>query len=141
MKKILLILITTLLISGCGVGNKTYQTSYKINQNARIDHFLIKCKGYELINEYNNEKPKNGVFVKVNYEIMNNNSTSVLIKPETSFKLYKNNEFISGIGNELTIDKNKSEEYTIIFDTSIEDSYKVLFYSNVVTNNIAFELN
>ena len=141
MKRILLIFITTLLISGCGIGNATYQTSYKVNQNARIDHFVIKCTGYELINEYNNEKPKNGVFVKVNYEIMNNNSSSVLIKPETSFKLYKNNEFISGIGNEITIDKESVEDYTVIFDTSLEDSYKVLFYSNVVSNNIAFELN
>lgn len=141
MKKLILILITTLLISGCGIGNTSYQTSYEVNQNARIDHFLIKCTGFELVNEYNNEKPKNSIFLKVNYDITNLNDLSVLIKPETFFKLYQNNKFIPALSaNEVSIEKDKKEEYTVIFDTSIEESYKVLFYSNVVSNNIAFEL-
>lgn len=141
MKKLLLVFITTLLISGCNVGNTTYQTSYKVNQNARIDHFLIKCTGYEQINEYNNEKPKNGIFLKVNYEIMNLNKSSVLVKPETFFKLYKNNQFTNAIGEEITLNKDENKNYYVVFDTSIDDNYKILFYSNVVTNNIAFELN
>ena len=141
MKKILLIFITTLLISGCNVGNTTYQTSYKVNENAKIDHFLIKCTGYEIINEYNNEKPKNEVFLKVNYEIMNLNKSSVLIKPDTFFKLYKDNKFTNATGEEIKLDKDEDQNYYVIFDTSLEENYKVLFYSNVVTNNVAFELN
>ena len=141
MKKILLIFISTLLISGCGIGNTSYQTSYEINQNARIDHFLIKCTGFELVNEYNNAKPKNGIFLKANYDITNLNNLSVLIKPETFFKLYQNNEFIPALaGNEINIEKDKTEQYVVVFDTTIEETYKILFYSNVVSNNIAFEL-
>lgn len=140
MKLIILTLVTALLITGCGIGNTTYNTSYKINENAEIDHFIIKCTNYELINEYNNQKPKNGIFLKVNYNITNKNKNPIIINPEKYFKLYRNDSYIAAIGEDKQLTQNKLEEYSVVFDTSIEDSYKILFYSNVVSNNVAFEL-
>lgn len=138
MRKVILILLI-LTLSGCG--NREYKTSYKINENATIDYFNIECTGYELVNEYNQQSAKNGIFLKVNYKLTNKNEKSVNLTANNYFKLYKDNNLINGIGEDIILESNQETEYTVLFDTSIDDTYKVLFYSNVVTNNIAFELN
>lgn len=138
MKKLILVLLI-LTLSGCG--NREYKTSYKINENATIDYFNIECTGYELVNEYNQQSAKNGIFLKVNYKLTNKNEKSVNLTANNYFKLYKDNNLINGIGEDIILESNQETEYTVLFDTSIDDTYKVLFYSNVVTNNIAFELN
>jgi len=138
MKKLILILLI-LTLSGCG--NREYKTSYKVNEKATIDYFDIECTGYELINEYNSQPSKNGIYLKVDYNIINKNDKPVSLVADKFFKLYKNNDFIYGIGEDITLESNKEVTYTVVFDTSVSETYKVLFYSNVVTNNIAFELN
>lgn len=137
----LILVITTLFLTGCGVGNKEYKTSYNLLDNATIDYFDIKCTSYELINEYNGSVPKNGIFLKVNFDIKNNNSNNVLLVPDKFFKLYSNNNFIDGSGTEVSLKSKEVTSYSVVFDTDIKNSYKILFYSNVVTNNIAFEIN
>ena len=138
MKKLILILLI-LTLSGCG--SREYRNSYKINEKGTVDYFEIECTGYELINEYNSQPAKNDIYLKVNFNITNKNEKPVNIIADKFFKLYKNNDFIYGIGDDITLESNKEVSYSVVFDTSVSETYKVLFYSNVVTNNIAFELN
>jgi len=130
------------LISGCGISNKQTQTEYQVNEEAFIDYYQITCNNYEIIDSYD---AKTGKFLKVNYTLTNNSDEQKEIHLQDDFKLYLNDDIILAMTNDnVILNSSETKKIEIAFDLSnmenTSEPYKVIFYSNVVTNNIAFVL-
>jgi len=135
-------MFSLLLLTGCGnVSNIQNKTEYYIGEEASIDNYLITCKNYEVL----------GKKLKVNLELINNNKQNKTVSFKNNFDIY------STIGTSEVVPENISEEDVKIIesgksmnidlefdfnDININElsNYKILFYSGVATNNIAFIL-
>lgn len=143
LKVLLLILLVAPLLTGCGEEKRVYKTEYEINEVAIIDHYEVIYKGYTATK---NE-------IHIDFAIKNNSNSAKEINLSKDFVIYTNeSQKITNPYQEqiITINPDETEEFEVIvtaeelFDnttgelTENFDTYKILFYSNVATNNIAF---
>lgn len=135
----LLVSFSIILLTGCGISNVQNKTEYNIKEKATIDNYQLVCNNYEI---------KDNI-LKVNLELLNKN------KQDKTISLINNFEIINIIDNEIIPKNISSEKVEIVKDNesiSIElkfdikdidfniTDYKIIFYSGVATNNIAFIL-
>ena len=144
MKNILKILVFSIffigILAGCGVSNKAVKTEYKVNEVATIDQYRILCKGYEIINQYQDQM---GKFLKIDYKITNLRDQSYYLDLQNDFQLQVDSgKYIPAITSDhIEIKGNEEKTLEIVYDLKeyeSMESYKVIFYSGVVSNNIAF---
>lgn len=134
----ILILLSITTITGCsniGVQNVQNKTEFKVNEEAFVDHFQITCTKYEQIANT----------LKVNYIVTNNSNENTKISLQTDFKLVvTDTEFINSSSNgTILLNASETKEIIVSFDLNgtMSKPYTVLFYSNVVSNNIGFILD
>lgn len=139
----LTVLLLFLCVSGCSNINKNeIKTEYLIGEEAEIDNYLIT------INDYVYEE--NDKTLKVNLELLNKDSNTKNVSLKNDFEIYDiNNVIINDIDNvsdnsELEVLNNERVNIELKFDVSkINEfdinNYKIIFYSRVATNNIAFK--
>lgn len=133
MKKIAIIGCLVLILStGCGLENKAPQTEYKVNEEAFIDSYQIECNDFE----------KTDNILEVNYTLTNQSNQQVTVEPSNAFRLVQQDQMISANeDSSVTLEPSETKKLTVTFNvTETQDQYKVLFYSGVVDNNIAFRL-
>jgi len=127
-----------LLATGCsmGVEKKENQTTFKVNEEAFIDQYQIKCSNYTV----------NGNELKVHYTVTNNSNQSTEIDLSDDFKLYGDdgNLYDSLSTGTVHLEHSETKDIEVTFtvnDTIDSDhSYMIIFYSGVVSNNIGFVL-
>lgn len=129
-----------LLLTGCGINNAVIKTEYYLGETATIDHYEIEYTDFSELDVYNNE---NGKFLKVNYTLTNKSAGQKTVNIYNDFKFYNyDNKLISPITNdEIVLEVGDTKSFAIVFDITDKqdmDQYKIIFYSNVVSNNIAF---
>lgn len=138
-RKLLVLGSILLLLTGCGVNNTVLKTEYGINENAKIDHYEIICTDSVYLNQYND---KSGKFLKVNYTLTNKSNSLKTVQVQSDFKIYKDENLISPISSDkLDLNAGETKDIEVIFEITEHadwNNYKIIFYSNVVTNNIAF---
>ena len=141
-KILLLIILVAPLLTGCREEKKVYKTEFRIHEVATIDHYEIVYKGYTAT--------KNEMRIK--FEIKNKNKITQLISLTEDFVIYSNES--GKINNPyeeeiIAVKPGEPQEIQVVvtaeelFDKKGQlideiDTYKILFYSNVATNNIAF---
>lgn len=137
-------LIISSLLIGCSskVGDTYQKTEYLKEENAIIDYYEMIYKGYSSKNKK----------LYVNFVVTNNSSETKEINLREDFRLYTDtSEKIINLSDEeiIKIQNNETKEIRVTFEsdslfeneTLIDlDSYKIIFYSGVVSNNIAFIL-
>ena len=150
MKKYILCLVSFIVIltlSGCGIASKQIKTQFKVNEETKIDHFLIACTGYE------KETNESSVFLKVNYKITNKNAQEINMNLRNSFQISNKNGSLhntTSSGN-INFKPEETKEIQVTFNINSEadnktdsnnnqESYLIIFYSGVATNNIGFIL-
>lgn len=145
MKKIVYVLcicMFALLVTACNdlSAPEHVKTEFKLNEVALIDNYEIQLIKNEKNNQYKNNIATNGQYIILTFKIKNNNKTTQFID-ENNFSLTINNQVYkpTDVLN-MTIDANKTQEYTIIYDVPVNEDYELIFYSGVVTNNIEFEI-
>lgn len=135
----ILVLFSISLLTGCGISNMQNKTEYYIGEKAIIDDYQLTCNNYVI---------KDNI-LKVNLELANNN------KQDKTVSLINNFEIINIIDNGIIPKNISSEKVEIVkdnesinielkfdikdIDINVKD-YKIIFYSGVATNNIAFIL-
>lgn len=141
MKKIILIFLTIILLTGCSLNlnRKTNnKTSYEINELATIDHYNI------ILEKYNEEQDDDEeYYLKTTFKITNNSTNKTHIS-NNDFKILNNidNNYDIAINNfNVSLQSKETKEIEVEFKISRNRNYKILFYSNVVSNNISFEIN
>ena len=132
-------IFSLLMLTGCGITNIDNKTEYYIGEKAIIDNYQLTCNNYEI----------KGNLLKVNLELVNN------YKQDKTVSLINNFEIINIIDNETIPENISNEKVEIIGDNESIDielkfdikdidfninDYKIIFYSGVATNNIAFIL-
>lgn len=132
-------IFSLLMLTGCGITNIDNKTEYYIGEKAIIDNYQLTCNNYEI----------KGNLLKVNLELVNN------YKQDKTVSLINNFEIINIIDNGIIPKNISSEKVEIIGDNESIDielkfdikdidfninDYKIIFYSGVATNNIAFIL-
>lgn len=135
----LLVSFSIILLTGCGISNVQNKTEYNVKEKATIDNYQLVCNNYEI---------KDNV-LKVNLELLNKNKQDKTISLINNFEIINinDNETIpENISNEKVeiIGDNESIDIELEFDIKNIDininDYKIIFYSGVATNNIAFIL-
>lgn len=136
------IFIASLLVgcSGNKIGEENIKTEYLKEEVAKLDHYEIVYKGYS------SKKEK----LYVDFVVTNHSDTVQEINLSEDFVLYtdKNEKIINLYEEEkIKIESNETKEIRVIYKADelfkkkqLIDltSYKIIFYSGVVTNNIAF---
>lgn len=136
-------IFSIILLTGCGnVSNIQNKTEYYIGEEANIDNYLITCNDYEIL----------GKKLKVNLILTNKNKQTKTVSFKNNFSIYNidgSENIPENISNDevKTIESGKSMNIYLEFDFNDYDintdelrNYKILFYSGVATNNIAFIL-
>lgn len=135
-----LIILLSIVLSGCGINNVQTKTEFHIGEQANIDDYLVTCENYE---------EKDGI-LKVNFKLTNNNKQEKAISLQNNFEIYSTEDQdikVKNISSKeiINVDANESIDVPLEFDISnIQfdvSNYKILFYSGVATNNIAFILS
>lgn len=135
-------LVATSLLVGCRkeVGEEILKTEYLKEEVATIDYYEIIYKGYS------SEKEK----LYVDFIVTNNSNETHEINLNEDFVLYTNEseKMINSHKEEiLKIKSKETKEIRVTIEAKelfekkklIDvDSYKIVFYSGVVSNNIAF---
>jgi len=135
-------LVIASLLVGCSkeVGEEIFKTEYFKEETATIDYYEIVYKGYS------SKKEK----LYVDFVIANHSEQEQEINLNEAFVLYTDNsqKIINSYDNKkIKIKSSETKEIriTITADELFEkkklidlDSYKIIFYSGVVSNNIAF---
>jgi len=134
-------IFSIIMLTGCGnIDNVQNKTEYYIGEEAKIDNYLLTCKDYEIVDNV----------LRVNLEIINKNSQKKTVSFKNNFSIYSiddSENIPENISSEEVkiIEANQSMNINLEFDLkniNIDElsNYKVLFYSGVATNNIAFIL-
>ena len=142
-KKIILLLIVSILMVGCGnldAPTTTNQTEFTVNEVGIIDHYKVVLNDVIETKTYQGEKPENDTFLILEFKITNESREEQILTPDVNFKLMLNDGTYHDLGNtEITkVPSNDSIIYQVVYDVPDMDSYSVLFYSGVVSNNIRF---
>lgn len=142
-KKIILLLIISIFMVGCGnldAPSTPNKTEFTVNEVATIDHYQIELNDVIETSTYQGEKPENDTFLILEFKITNESGEEQVITPNTNFKLMLDDGNYSDLGHTepVKISANDSIAYQVVYDVPEMDSYSVLFYSGVVSNNIKF---
>ena len=135
----ILVLFSISLLTGCGINKVQNKTEYYIGEQATIDNYQLVSNNYEIKDDV----------LKVNLELSNKSKQSKTISLINNFEIINindNENIPKNISNDKVeiIEGNESIDIELEFDIkdmniNIND-YKIIFYSGVVTNNIAFVL-
>ena len=136
MKKILLAVISTLLIFNlCGCIQQGEElptkTIFDANENASIDNISIT-----LLNITEGNNSDNNIIVK--FKIQNNNKNNISITNENFDLIIDNINYKPNNQINANLAYNNSLELILYYNVPKKESYKLIFYSGVVSNNIAF---
>lgn len=121
--------------------NENVKTEFKIHEQANIDHYRIILSKQETFTTYQNTPSSNGQYLLLTFNIQNNSNSTATIQ-EDSFYLEVDGHTYNPIDfQQVTIASNEDEQITIIYDVPDNDHFSLLFYSGVVSNNIAFDID
>lgn len=120
--------------------DESIKTEFKIHEQANIDHYNITLNKQETLTEYQNVPASNGQYLSLAFKIKNNSDTDAVIQ-EDNFYLEIDDHIYNPISfSQETIASKESKEITIIYDVPNDDNYELIFYSGIVSNNIAFDI-
>lgn len=133
MKKIITIFLLIFLTTGCslfGVDKIESNTMYQKGEIAVFDNYKIILDDYKIEDN-----------LKVNFLVTNKNSGTIMIN-KNSFELIKDDIKYYPIDfQSVEINSNETIEIDLLFDVNeINEDDKLLFYSGIVSNNIAFDI-
>lgn len=135
----ILVLFSISLLTGCGINKVQNKTEYYIGEQATIDNYQLVCNNYEIKDDV----------LKVNLELSNKSKQTKTISVINNFEIINindNENIPKNISNDKVeiIEGNETVNIELEFDINAIDininNYKIIFYSGVVTNNIAFVL-
>lgn len=135
----ILVLFSISLLTGCGINKVQNKTEYYIGEKAMIDNYQLTCNNYTIKDDV----------LKVNLELLNKNKQDKTVSLINNFEIINinDNEIIpKNISNEKVEIIKDGESINIELNFDIKDidinvnDYKIIFYSGVATNNIAFIL-
>ncbi len=129
-KKILICILGALTITGCVPQDEPSETKteYYLGELATIDQYQIELTAQE----YKNDR------LVLTFEIMNDFDHAQIIKSD-NFALINGTEPILPNNNlNETISTGSTKEIKVNFTIDELEEYTIVFYSKVVTNNIAF---
>ena len=117
------------------------KTSYRISEEAKLDHFQITLSDVEFKDEHLHLTATEGTKIMILTFKVKNNANNTMSISGNSFDLFIDNEEYYPVASEnVSINSNKEIQYEIIYEVPIKDQYSILFYSGVVTNNVSFEI-
>lgn len=146
MKKIILLFVVSCFLFGCNdlsLKEGTNKTSFLLHEDAKIDSFNLVMTDYRIVESIDQlEKPIHDQFLIVEFEIENTDKTSQIISADTSYQLLIDGKTYHNVSSSdaITIPSKQKTTYTIVYDVPKRDTYHILFYSGIVSNNIKFEI-
>lgn len=141
---ILSIFFSLFFLVGCSSPlQQANKTIFSLNEEARIDHFNIVLNDIIESAYFQDVKSEKGSYLTFEFKIKNNSNQDQIIRYEDSFQLViEQDKYIDLNHNkDISIAPGESIMYQAIFDVPEQDSYNVLFYSGIVSNNIMFTTN
>lgn len=129
--KALIIIIVFILITGCS--NDIIKNEYKKDEEGFIDNIYIMLTD----TKYENNT------LECTFKIENKTGSTITMTPDNNFRLYDINmvQIPNIYQNNTNIIKNKDQiYYTLQYNIDKKNLYEILFYSNIVENNIKFTI-
>lgn len=142
-KKVILLVLLSVCMVGCNnleaPTTTTNKTEFAVNEIATIDHYKVILNDVIETNTYQEKKPENDTFLILEFKITNESKEVQTISPNVNFKPMLNGTYLDlGHTENIEIPAGESIIYQVVYDVPEMDSYSVLFYSGVVSNNIRF---
>lgn len=141
-KDYILVLIVCLcvMMTGCfSVKKEQQKTSFRLNEEARIDSFQIAMIGFRAVDprELNMQVEKD-LLIQYTFRIQNLGDEEIEIEADRFFKLKNENCKSIGTYKKTTVKAKEIITYDVVYDVSRANQYSILFYSGIVGNNIEF---
>lgn len=142
-KKVVILVLLSIIIVGCNNLEPTTttpnKTEFTVNEIATIDHYKVVLNDVIETSTYQTKKPENDTFLILEFKITNESREVQTISPNVNFKPMLNGSYLDlGHTENMEVPVGESIIYQVVYDVPEMDSYSVLFYSGVVSNNIRF---
>lgn len=132
----------SLLMTGCFSVEQPgeVKTEYSLNEIANIDFYEITLNDVVTTTHYQDVPPANDTYLMFEFRITNDDEQAHVLSSATNFRFIIDDMTYTDLNHnkDITIQPGESIMYQVIYDVPEEDHYQILFYSGVVSNNIAF---
>ncbi len=118
------------------------KTSYKVQEEAKIDHFQVTLENATFKDEYLHLTANAGNKVMIlSFKIKNNSKNSVNVSGNSFSLSIDNQPYLPVSSENYPIASNEEITYELIYEVPEKEEYSLIFYSGVVTNNASFVIN
>ncbi len=138
--KVLCLSFGIFLLVGCNEETGPNKTEFFLNEEATIDNYTISLNDVFTSNHFQDVTPENETYLTLEFKITNNSNEQQVLDSNKNFDFKINDKRYTDLNHNktLTLEPNETVMYQVVYDVPEEDSYSLIFYSGVVSNNIRF---
>ena len=138
--KVFFLTFSVFLLVGCNEEVTLNKTEFFLNEEATIDNYTIELNDVITSNHFQDVTPENDTYLTLEFKITNNSNEKQVLDSDKNFDFKIDSIRYTDLNHnkELTLEPNETIMYKVVYDVPEKDSYSLIFYSGVVSNNIKF---